>query len=88
MSVPAFALDPYLSRIEIARPPAADLRSLRDLHLAHRLAIPFENLDIQLGLPISLDIESVQQKLVWWLKWRNLWQFIRLFYYFSSTSFE
>ncbi|WP_243304428.1 arylamine N-acetyltransferase family protein [Geothrix oryzisoli] len=37
---------------------------LRALHLAHATAIPFENLDIQLGLPIRLDLASLQDKLV------------------------
>jgi N-hydroxyarylamine O-acetyltransferase len=40
------------------------LRCLEALHLAHVTRIPFENLDIQLGLPIRLDLESLQAKLV------------------------
>jgi len=40
------------------------LDALRALHLAHATTIPFENLDIQLGLPIRLDLASLQDKLV------------------------
>ncbi len=58
------AIEAYLARIGVAQPQAADLKSLRVLHLAHRIAIPFENLDIQLGRPIRLDIGSLQDKLV------------------------
>ena len=34
------------------------------VHLAHATHIPFENLDILLGQPIRLDLESLQTKLV------------------------
>jgi N-hydroxyarylamine O-acetyltransferase len=64
MSSPNFALEPYLQRIGLAAPQAAGLATLRALHLAHRVAIPFENLDIQLGRSIRLDIDSLQRKLV------------------------
>jgi N-hydroxyarylamine O-acetyltransferase len=60
------ALDPdaYLSRIGYRGPLAADTATLRALHLAHATHIPFENLDIQMGLPIRLDLDSLQDKLV------------------------
>jgi len=64
MSASDFAIEPYLDRIGAAEPRATDLETLRSLHLAHRTSIPFENLDIQLGRPIHLDIESLQDKLV------------------------
>lgn len=54
----------YLRRIGLPEPPPADLAGLRALHLAHATAIPFENLDIQMGLPIRLDLDSLQAKLV------------------------
>jgi N-hydroxyarylamine O-acetyltransferase len=54
----------YLRRIGLAARPVADLAGLRALHLAHATTIPFENLDIQLGLPIRLDLASLQAKLV------------------------
>lgn len=57
-------LGAYLGRIGLSAPPAADLAGLRALHFAHATAIPFENLDIQLGLPVRLDLASLQAKLV------------------------
>jgi N-hydroxyarylamine O-acetyltransferase len=57
-------LDPYLARIEYTgnvRPSASVLEAL---HLAHATHIPFENLDVLRGLPIRLDLESLQRKLV------------------------
>ena len=57
-------LDAYLQRIGYT----GDLRSsaavLEALHLAHATHIPFENLDILRGLPIRLDLDSLQRKLV------------------------
>lgn len=57
-------LDAYLRRIGLGSSPAADLRGLEAVHEAHCAAIPFENLDILLGRPISLDLRAVQDKLV------------------------
>jgi N-hydroxyarylamine O-acetyltransferase len=57
-------LDAYLARAGYAgarRPAPAVLEAL---HLAHATHIPFENLDIQLGRPIRLDLDSLQAKLV------------------------
>jgi N-hydroxyarylamine O-acetyltransferase len=54
----------YLSRIQHDGPVSADVETLRALHLAHATHIPFENLDVQLGVPIALDIASLQRKLV------------------------
>lgn len=57
-------VDAYLQRVgwkgEI-RPTCA---ALAGLLRAHMEKIPFENLDVLLGRPIRLDLESVQQKLV------------------------
>ena len=57
-------LDAYQRRIGLLARPAADLAGLRSLHYAHATSIPFENLDIQMGLPIRLDLVSLQAKLV------------------------
>ena len=57
-------LGAYLDRIGMATTPAPDLTGLRALHFAHATTIPFENLDIQMGLPIRLDLASLQAKLV------------------------
>ena len=45
----------YLERIRYAGPAEPDLETLRALHYTHLLAVPFENLDIHLGRPITLD---------------------------------
>jgi N-hydroxyarylamine O-acetyltransferase len=60
----ALDLDAYARRLGIARPARADLAALRRLHLAHLAAIPFENLDVQMGVPVRLDIDHLQRKLV------------------------
>ena len=57
-------LDAYLARIGRPGPVAPDATTLRALHAAHVASIPFENLDVQMGLPIRLDLDSLQQKLV------------------------
>jgi N-hydroxyarylamine O-acetyltransferase len=57
-------LDAYLARIDLPGTHAPTLATLRSLHLAHVTHIPFENLDILLGLPIRIDLDSVQAKLV------------------------
>jgi N-hydroxyarylamine O-acetyltransferase len=57
-------LNAYFNRIGfdgIARP---DLATLTALHRAHQLAVPFENLDVQLGRPIGLDVAGAYEKIV------------------------
>ncbi len=61
---PDLDLEAYLRRIGLGARPAADLAGLRALHYAHATTIPFENLDIQMGRSISLDLASLQVKLV------------------------
>src|SRR5262245_13276183 len=57
-------VDAYLSRIGLTRPAAADEAALRELHRAHQVAVPFENLSIHLGEPISLAEEDLFEKIV------------------------
>ncbi|KKC23782.1 arylamine N-acetyltransferase family protein [Sphingomonas sp. SRS2] len=57
-------LDAYLTRIAIGVAPDADAVGLAAVQRAHRLAIPFENLDVRLGRGISLDPTHVFDKLV------------------------
>lgn len=59
-----FDLAAYLRRIGFEGEAGPGLATLRVLHLAHATTIPFENLDIQMGLPIRLDLASLQDKLV------------------------
>jgi len=57
-------VEEYLDRLAVPPPPAADEASLRALHRAHLLSVPFENLDIHLGRPIRLEPEALFQKIV------------------------
>lgn len=59
-----FSLSAYFSRIGYQGSPRADLETLRQLHLHHTCAIPFENLDVLLERPIHLDDDAVFTKLV------------------------
>lgn len=59
-----FDLDAYLARIALNERPLADAEGLAALQRAHRLAIPFENLDVILGRGIRIDSASVFAKLV------------------------
>ena len=63
MAIP-FHLDAYLERIGFGGTAKPRLDTLFALHFAHATAIPFENLDIQMGLPIRLDLASLQDKMV------------------------
>jgi N-hydroxyarylamine O-acetyltransferase len=54
----------YLARLGAPRPPSLDAGVLRDLHRAHLAAVPFENLSIHLGEPISLDEADLIDKIV------------------------
>jgi N-hydroxyarylamine O-acetyltransferase len=57
-------LQAYAARIEYGGEFTPTLATLRDLHLAHATHIPFENLDILLGRPIRLDLDSIRAKLI------------------------
>jgi N-hydroxyarylamine O-acetyltransferase len=63
MSAP-IDLDGYLARIGLGLLPPATAEGLATVQRAHRLAIPFENLDVRLGRGISLDPDHVFEKLV------------------------
>jgi len=54
----------YLERIGTAHPAQPNLTSLRALHRAHLLAISFENLDIQLGRTVTIEIPEICKKIV------------------------
>ena len=57
-------LEAYLTRIGVPEPAVADAAALRRLHRAHLLAVPFENLSIHLGEPISLAPGDLLAKVV------------------------
>ncbi|MEO7052530.1 MAG: arylamine N-acetyltransferase [Rhodanobacter sp.] len=60
----AIDLDAYLRRVGWHDAVAADLATLRGLASAHVATIPFANLNPLLGLPVNLDLATLQQKLV------------------------
>ena len=55
----AFDLDAYLERIGLRGVP-----TVARVHRAHASSIPFENLDPQRGVPVSLELEAIAHKLV------------------------
>lgn len=54
----------YLRRIGYDRPVSPDLATLSGLQWAHITHIPYENLDILAGIPLSLKPEDLFQKIV------------------------
>lgn len=58
------SLDAYLARIGHTGPVAPDLATLRALHRAHLLAIPYENIDVQLGRPMTTDLSAAYERIV------------------------
>jgi N-hydroxyarylamine O-acetyltransferase len=63
-SDPALDLAAYFARIGYDGPRAPTLETLRAIQRLHSQAIAFENLNPLLALPVRLDVESLQQKLV------------------------
>lgn len=57
-------IDRYLSRIRCERPRKADLEGLRAVHAAHLLAIPYENIDVQLGHKTDTGVAGAYEKIV------------------------
>jgi N-hydroxyarylamine O-acetyltransferase len=57
-------LDNYLIRIGYRHHTRPDFDTLRGLQRAHVLAVPFENLDVQLGRPLTTDVEDAYRKIV------------------------
>lgn len=54
----------YLERIGYTGDATPTRETLRELHLAHLQAVPFENLDIILGRPLSLEPDRLFDKVV------------------------
>lgn len=59
MDIPA-----YLDRIKYRGPLNRDIETLRRLHVAHLRTVPFENLSIHTGEPITLDDSALFEKIV------------------------
>lgn len=64
MSGETFDLGSWLSRIGYAGAREPSLQVLTALIAAHSATIPFENIDVLLGRPPKLDLDSLQRKLV------------------------
>lgn len=54
----------YLDRIGYAGTPRPDLETLKRVHRAHVEAIPYENLDVQFGRPLTRAIGPIFEKIV------------------------
>ena len=54
----------YLDRVGLSAAVTGDAAGLRTLHRAHQVTVPFENLSIHLGEPISLDERDLIDKIV------------------------
>lgn len=57
-------LQHYLDRIEYGETVEPSLGTLAGLHEAHVCSVPFENLDVQLGHPLTTHIEEAYEKIV------------------------
>lgn len=57
-------LQAYLRRIGWQGAVAPDMATLQAIAIAHVAAIPFENLNPLLGLPVSLELAALEHKLV------------------------
>jgi N-hydroxyarylamine O-acetyltransferase len=57
-------LEAYFDRIGFRGRARADLETLRALHRLHLEQIPYENLEVQFGRPVSIEIEPIYDKIV------------------------
>jgi len=60
----AMDVNSYLRRIDYHGSREPSPATLRDLHRQHLFTVPFENLDIPLGVPIVLDLAKLYAKIV------------------------
>ncbi len=54
----------YLRRLGLKKRSKPDLNGLRALHRAHLTSIPYENIDVQLGRPLTTDPHAAFAKVV------------------------
>src|SRR5579862_4517964 len=57
-------LGAYLDRIGFRDEPRPDLGTLKALHRAHLLAVPYENLDVQFGRALTIEPHAAFDKIV------------------------
>ena len=58
------ARDAYLARLGFDEPEAPTADYLQRLQRAHVQAIPYENLNVLSGKPVSLEVEDLLRKIV------------------------
>ena len=63
----------YLARIGYEGATEPTYENLRGIYTAHFFNVPFENLDVQLRRPVTLDLEQIYDKIV--LRRRGGWCF-------------
>ena len=64
MSNSIFNVEKYLKRIGYTGNPAVNFETLSELQYRHLLSVPYENLDILNGIPLSLQIDDLFEKIV------------------------
>jgi len=57
-------LENYLQRIRYTGPVRSDLACLMAIHRHHVQSIPYEDLDVQLGRPLDLNLQRIRRKLI------------------------
>jgi N-hydroxyarylamine O-acetyltransferase len=57
-------VDAYLYRIGLNSRPPATLAGLTAIHRAHLLAVPYENIDVQFGRPVTIERPAIYEKIV------------------------
>jgi N-hydroxyarylamine O-acetyltransferase len=70
----------YLNRIGYSGKPVADFETLKTLQRKHLYSIPFENLDIHTGKKIVLDLEHLENKVVYQKRGGFCYELNGLFY--------
>ena len=60
----ALDIQAYVKRISYSEPLEVDLSTLRSLHRQHLFTVPFENLDVHRKKMIELDIDKLEQKII------------------------
>lgn len=64
MQSAAMDLNAYLARIGLAARPHPDLAGLTAIHRAQALAVPYEAIDVHLGLQVTQDLPAILDKIV------------------------
>src|ERR1700744_1221823 len=55
-------IDAYLRRVGLQERPQANLDGLKTLHRAPLRSIPYENLDVQFGRPVTIERPAIFEK--------------------------